>query len=94
MLVALDRPVPRRAPAEHARRRADRRLFAPPERARWLARRTAQLASLGGVSGRHDALGTDLTRGRPESWLVSTSRTCTTNACSARRSNGETSRRS
>jgi hypothetical protein len=50
MLVALDRPVPRRSPAEHARRRAERlaerRLFSPPERARWLARRTAQLARL------------------------------------------------
>jgi hypothetical protein len=50
MLVALARPVPRRSPAEHARRRAellvDRRLFSPPERARWLARRTAQLARL------------------------------------------------
>jgi len=38
MLVTLDRPVPRRSPAEHARRRAerlaDRRLFSPPERAR------------------------------------------------------------
>jgi len=50
MLVALDRPVPRRSPAEHARRRAerlaDRRLFSPAERARWLARRTLQLARL------------------------------------------------
>jgi hypothetical protein len=50
MVVPLDRPVPRRSAAEHARRRAerlaDRRLFSPPERARWLARRTAQLARL------------------------------------------------
>jgi len=47
MVVALDRPAPRRAPAEHARRRAerlgDRRLVSPPERARWLAR-LAQVA--------------------------------------------------
>ena len=54
MVVALDRPVPRRAPAEHARRRAerlaDRRLFSSPERARWVARRTAQLARLGQVA--------------------------------------------
>jgi hypothetical protein len=50
MVVALDRPVPRRSPVEHARRRAerlaDRRLFSPPERARWLARWSAQLARL------------------------------------------------
>jgi hypothetical protein len=50
MVIALDRPVPRRAPVEHARQRAerlaDRRLFSSPERARWLARRTAQLARL------------------------------------------------
>ena len=43
MVVALDRPVPRRSPAEHARRRAERlagrRPFDLPERARWLARR-------------------------------------------------------
>ena len=54
MLVALDRPVPRRSPAEHARRRAERlayrRLFSLPERARWLARRTAQLARLARVA--------------------------------------------
>jgi hypothetical protein len=54
MIVPIDRPVPRRAPAEHARRRAerlaDRRLFSPPERARWLARRTAQLARLARVA--------------------------------------------
>jgi hypothetical protein len=40
MVVTLDRPVPRRSPVEHARRRAerlaDRRLFSPPERARSL----------------------------------------------------------
>jgi hypothetical protein len=54
MVVALDRPVPRRSPVEHARRRAeclaDRRLFSPPERARWLARRSAQLARLARVA--------------------------------------------
>jgi len=54
MVVALDRPVPRRAPAEHARRRAerlgDRRLVSPPERARWLGRRTVQLARLAQVA--------------------------------------------
>jgi hypothetical protein len=47
VVLALDRLVPRRSPAEHARRRAERladcRLFSPPERARWLAGRTAQL---------------------------------------------------
>jgi hypothetical protein len=50
MVVSLDRPVPRRSPAEHARRRAerlaDRRLFSAQQRARWLARRTAQLSRL------------------------------------------------
>jgi len=54
MLVALDRPVARRSPAEHARRRAERlaarRLLSPPERARWLARRTAQLARMAQVA--------------------------------------------
>jgi len=54
MIVALDRPVPRRSPAEHARRRAerlgDRRLFSSQQRARWLARRTAQLARLARVA--------------------------------------------
>jgi len=56
MIVALDRPVRRCSPAEHARRRAerlaDRRLFSPPERARWIARRTAQLARLAQVAAR------------------------------------------
>jgi hypothetical protein len=50
MVIALDRPVPRRSPAEHARRRAERlaerRLFSPVQRAGWLARRIAQLARL------------------------------------------------
>jgi len=54
MAVAFDRPVPRRAPAEHARRRAerlaDRRHFSSAQRARWLARRTAQLARLARVA--------------------------------------------
>lgn len=54
MVVALDRPVPRRSPAEHARRHAerlaDRRVFSPTERARWLARRSAQLARLARVA--------------------------------------------
>jgi hypothetical protein len=54
MIVALDRPVPRRSPAEHAQRRAerlaDRRLFSSAQRARWLARRTAQLARLARVA--------------------------------------------
>jgi len=59
MLVALDRPVRRRSPAEHARQRAermaDRRLFSPSERARWLARRTAQLARLARVADERHA---------------------------------------
>jgi hypothetical protein len=54
MLVALDRPVPPRSPAEHARQRAermaDRRRFTPTERACWLARRTSQLARLARVA--------------------------------------------
>jgi hypothetical protein len=33
-----------------AERLADRRLCSPPERARWLARRTAQLARLARVT--------------------------------------------
>jgi hypothetical protein len=60
MVLPLDRPVPRRPPAEHARRRAerlaDRRLFSPPERVRWLARRTAQLARLAQVAAQQPAL--------------------------------------
>src|SRR5262249_14946437 len=58
-VTALARPVPRRSPAEHARRRAerlaDRRLFSPPERARWLARRNAQLARLARVADERHA---------------------------------------
>ena len=54
MVIAIDRPVLRRSPAEHAQQRAerlaDRRLFSPPERARWLARRTAQLSRLARVT--------------------------------------------
>ena len=59
MVVAFDRPVPRRAPAEHAQRRAerlaDRRLFSPQDRARLLARRTAQLARLAQVAAERGA---------------------------------------
>ena len=54
MVVAFNRPVPRCSPVEHARRRserlADRRLYSPPERARWGARPTAQLARLAQVA--------------------------------------------
>jgi len=54
MVLPIDRPVPRPSPAEQARhpaeRLADRRLFSSSQRARWIARRTAQLARLDRVA--------------------------------------------
>jgi hypothetical protein len=55
MVAALDRLIPRRSPAEHARRRAarlaDRRLFSVPERTRRIVGRIAQVASVAQVTG-------------------------------------------